>query len=201
METQLLAQELPQGWQDSDLMRVSILGFSRIIWENGIVAFYTDIVRENTLNDFFKSAETSDAVVGWGSTYWNIVLRPYDYNKILPSKINIDLKDLTHKNCGASKVLFSSIGDALNIKKLGVNGVEAIEFYRKGHWYELARFVIRDNNILNLYWNKIMTSKDGSALLVEDTDKKQVSIKLYKIKEEIEQKISHKTIECNIHED
>jgi hypothetical protein len=188
LETQLLAQELSTGWVDAESLRISILAYTRLHWQNGNVkAYYTDILRENEMPDLFTSATNSEAVVAWGAYYYNRLLFSYDDGYILKSKPVIDLQDLTWKHSNDKTIQLSALSDALGAKKMGKSGVEAVEYFRKGHFYELSRFVLWDINILVLYWIKIMnTVKEGSSLLVLNSDKRQIRVNLFEIKKDIE---------------
>lgn len=202
LETQFLFQELPRGWQDAELMRVSILGFTKIDWTNrSINAFYTDVVRENELPDFFRVVETSGVLIGWNNENWNRVLKPYDKKGVVEHITSVDLKVLTHQNSNGSKISLMALGKALGIKKLGTNGFEAVDHFRKGEFFDLSRFVLRDHEIIKFYLNKIMNSGEGSTLLVQDTDDKQVGIKISEIKKSIDEKLRMKDNQYGLHED
>lgn len=192
LETQHLAQELPNGWQDAELMRVSILGFVSAVWENGSFKnFYTDIVQENNLSHFFSEIENADVLIGWGNGYFNNVLKPFDQKRILSTKKIVDLKDLTHEFSSGAVIPFPHLAQSFGMSKLGKNGIDAVKHYRNGHWYELSRYVLWDLNILPLYWKKIMDSVEGSSLLVQDKDNRQIGVGVGKIKSKILSYLNH----------
>jgi hypothetical protein len=195
LETQILAQELPTGWGDPESLRVSILGYTRLHWQdNNIKAFYNDILREEEIPDFFQAATNSEAVVGWGAYYYNQILFSYDDGYILKNKPVIDLQDLTYKHSNDKTIKLGSLAEALGARKMGKDGIDAINYFRKGHFFELSRFMLWDVNILVLYWIKIMsTIKEGSSILVLNGDKKQVRVNLFEMKKDIDKIISKRT--------
>lgn len=186
LETQFLAQELPNGWQDADLMRVSSLCYIVAEYNNGgFTSFYTDIVQEANVCNFFNAVKNSDFLVSWGGSYLNKVLHSFDQDSTLKNKRHVDLKDLSHEfSPNGSQLTLSGVADAIGFLKLG-NGVDAVKHYRDGHWYELCRLVLWDTNILPSYFLKILGSAHESLLLAKDADGKQISVHIGKIKDRL----------------
>lgn len=200
LETQALAQELPNTWQDVSLMRVSALSYMRFDWDEKINNNKTDILIEKNINLFFQQIEECDVLVGWGNNFLNKVLSIYDDSNILLNKKIIDLKELTHKHTSSERIPLYSIGKSLGLEKLGDNGIDAVNYFRSGQFYDLLRFVLRDGNIIANYWIKIMKSLTNSCLLVQDTDRKQVGIRIHNIQEDIN-KILNPEVTNDIHQD
>lgn len=186
LETQFLAQDLKNGWQDAELMRVAVLGYSVANWENGAFSsFRTDIVQEQNINQFFHQLNDCDLAVSWGGNYFEKVLKPFDRDASVPKIKKADLKVLTQQNSSNGVITMASVAESMNMTKLGKSGVEAVQYYRDGHWYELARFVLWDLNILPAYFAKILNAASESQLLVKDHEEKQVGVAIGRIKQEI----------------
>jgi hypothetical protein len=195
-ETQILAQEISNSWDDPETLRVSALAYSRISIEDGNPKlFYTDILRENEIQDFFINANKSELLVGWGNNYFNKVLDPYDDGCVLKRIPSVDLKVLTHKYANDEHISLNHVADALGAKKMGKSGTDAVEYYRKGYFYELFRFVLWDMNIINLYLMKILSAQDGSGFLVNNKYKEQTKINIGKIKREVLAPVNRKFVE------
>ncbi len=136
LETQKLADEVG-GWQNSHLMRVSV----GVVCEmpSGAVRAY----REDRVSDLIEDLKGFDLVVGFNIARFDYrvlsAYTPFKFDR-LPT---FDILQEIHRGLGF-RVSLGSLAQSTLGRGKGGDGLQAVQWFRRGEWDDLIRYCTED---------------------------------------------------------